>query len=69
MAIKGCPWGYLMEQIMTTTEKFFSLDLINCLPTTCGDHDNGDQDEQQEGCKSRESDSNSEAGDVAKYYQ
>ena len=69
IAIKGCPKGYIMEQIMTKTEKFFSVKLIKCLPCACGDHDNGDHYKQQGGNESRESDSDSDTSDVVKYYQ
>ena len=69
MAIKVCAKGYLMEQIMTTMDNFFSVKLIKCLPCPCADHGNGDHYEQQEGNESRESDSDSEATNVVKYYQ
>lgn len=69
MAIKVCAKGYLMEQIMTMMDKFFSVKLIKCLPCPCADQGKGDHCEQQEGNESRESDSDSEVTNVVKYYQ
>ena len=54
---------------MTTMDKFFSVKLIKCLLCPCADHGNGDHYEQQEGNESRESDFDSEATNVVKYYQ